>query len=119
MMSDVPKHDIGDVIYLRESAALGFLEAMRVGGISKNDSVWIYSLVANQLQPNQASIYGDRIYSTYGRGQIHSSSGAPLYFTEDEFLTLCEALVLIRNSLQSRLLTIESQIADLCSEGTE
>jgi len=119
MMSN-PKYNVNDVVYLRESAALGFLEAMRINSVNNSDisSGWLYTLSASQLQPIAASHYGEMITSTYGRGSIHSSSGAQVYFTEDEFVSLCEALDLIRAVLQARLSKVEAQIADLCEETT-
>jgi hypothetical protein len=86
MATTSPKYAIGDVVYLRESAALGFLEAVKVNGIhlGRDSDGWLYTVNAS-LSPPSAGAYMDR--------RSHVSTQI-LYYGEDEFVTHCDALVL-------------------------
>lgn len=98
-------YDIGDVVYLKESAALGFLEAVRISGIYKRDNGWVYTVSARSSNPSAADHYGD-----------HASVvlGSVMYFTIDEFIPLCDALDLIEANLQRQLSNVQSQRSSLC-----
>lgn len=97
----VPKYDINDIVYLRESAALGFLEPVRISGISKKGDEWIYSVYAGIAGAASASLYGDR------RSHIHNNV---LLFTENEFVSEYDALVLTKVNLERQLSNIQKQI---------
>lgn len=81
-MATNPKHTVGDVVYLLESAAIGSLEAVKIGGVHLGQGGWMYTI-------------------NVGIGQIghldrRSSIGNQvLYYTEDEFLLFHDALVLV------------------------
>lgn len=98
---DIPKYDINDIVYLRESAALGFLEAVRINGLTKRDNDWVYSIYAGTVGAANANLYGDR------RSLIN---GSLLYFTENEFVTEYEAMVLTKANLERQLDSIDRQI---------
>jgi hypothetical protein len=106
-MINPPTYDIGDVVYLRESAALGFLEAVVISGISRGPNNWVYSIVARAGQPAAPALYGDRI--TAVQGMI-------LYFSEDEFVTVCDAQALVEANLQAQLDRIQLQRASQCPD---
>lgn len=98
-----PLYDVGDVVYLKESAALGLVEAVRIGTVTKNNSGWAYGIVTSSAQMS-----GDR------RSVVH---GGVIYYGEDEFVTLCEALNLAEANVRLKLEKIQAQRAALCEDG--
>lgn len=106
---DPPLFDRGDVVYLRESAALGFLEAVKINGAMLGPQGWLYSVAARIGSPRAPSHIGDRISAV---------NGMTLFFTEDEFVEHCEALALVEANLQTQLDRIQAQRASACSEIT-
>jgi len=104
-MSDTPLYDFNDIVYLRESAALGFIEPVRIAGISKVANTWTYTISMSVSQPTPVSHYGDR---------IHRVQGSVLYFTEEEFVLLCDALELAEANAQKQLDNLQAQRASLC-----
>ncbi len=104
-----PLYDINDIVYLRESAALGFIEAVRISGVSKHHTGWIYTLEARTAQPTAPSLYGDRISFT---------NRATLYFSENELLGLCDALDLAETHALSVLQKIQAQKQQYCDNST-
>ena len=101
-----PKYSPGDVVYLRESAALGFLEPVKVSTIIFNNNVWVYTIQASPSQPLAPSLYGDR---------TSLISGSVLYFTEDEMIDECTALNLAEARAQAVLLAIQSKKQKHCT----
>jgi len=77
----MPTYDVGDIVYLRESAAIGYLEPLKISGLSKSSLGWVYTVVAGGSSP----------YSTYG-DRKSLINGAILYYTESEFVSLRAAL---------------------------
>lgn len=104
-----PLYEEGDVVYLRESAALGFLEAVRIGGITHSSQGWLYVVESRVPQPRAAAHIGDRITAVHGK---------PLYFSESEFVTHCDALDLVEANLSTQLNRIQAQKASLCADPT-
>lgn len=103
-----PTYDVGNVVYLKESAALGFLEAVKISGIYRNTDGWIYTTEARSAQPSAAATYGDRISFT---------NRATLYFSESEFVDVCAALDLAEAYAQRLLQSIQARKASLCNGG--
>lgn len=101
-----PAYDIGDVLYLRESAALGHLEAVRIASIAKNNGEWIYTVNVSAGRPAAMSHFGDR---------IQGIQGATLYYTENELIVLCDALALAEANAYRQLQLIQSQKDQLCN----
>jgi len=100
-MTNAPKYDIGNVVYLRESAALGFLEPARISGISRRGPDWIYSIYVGLAGSTSANLFGDR------RSMVHNNT---LFFTEEEFVTELEALQLTKSNLERQLNSVNQQI---------
>ena len=100
-----PIFDIGQVVYLKESAALGFLEPVRINGIHKHNDGWLYSIRNNVSQPSAVSQYGDR---------LAMNSGQTLFFSEDEFVLVCDALALAEANALAVLSKLQAQRASLC-----
>jgi hypothetical protein len=105
-MSDTPKYKAGDHVYLKESAASGFLESVRINGVYNNNYGWAYTISAGSREPAGARLYGDR---------VSLINNALLFFTEDELVNICDALQLAEASLQNALNKIQAQKASLCS----
>jgi hypothetical protein len=106
-MIDPPLYSPGDILYLRESAALGFLEAVQVSGLTYGPNGWIYTIAARAGQPTAPSHRGDRITAV---------QGMVLYFSEDEFVPVCDAQALVEANLQAQLDRIQAQRAALCPD---
>lgn len=82
-----PTYQYGDTVYLRESAAVGSLEAVRIGGVHQGPNGWMYSL-----------------NYTSGAGLFDRRSAVAtqtLFFSEDELLTFCDALVLVERNARA------------------
>lgn len=95
-----PTYSVGDVKYVRESAALGFLEAVKINSITMMNGIWVYSIQQSPSQPLSPNLYGDR---------TSLINGSVLYFTADELIDLCTALSLAEDKAQSNLANIQSQ----------
>ena len=101
-----PKYAIDEVVYLRESSAIGFIEAARISGITYSDQGWLYTLRTNIANPRVPTTFGDRnAFAKFGE----------LIYTEDELITYCDALVLAEAYAQRVLTNIQSQIASFCN----
>ena len=105
MTIETPLYDVGDVVYLKESAAMGFLEAVAISGITRNRGIWSYAISFAGSGPTAPSYYGDRVSSTQHK---------LLYFTETEFVTKCDALALAKANLELQLSSIQAQINSIC-----
>ena len=104
-----PKYEPNDVVYLRESAAIGHLEAVTIRGLSYYNGKWIYAIRAGSLLPTPVALYGDRI------SMVNSQT---LQFSEEELIPLCEALALAEANAAAQLLRIQTQRAGLCPDVT-
>lgn len=105
MPPTLPKYDVADVVYLRESAAIGSLEAVKISGIHKSANGWLYTVTAGTVGAVAPPVYGDR---------ISGISGATLYYSEDELITLCDALVLREANALEQFRTARAQRVALC-----
>lgn len=100
-----PTYSINDVVYLKESAAIGFLEAVRISSVTLGQIGWIYTVNFNASRPVNASTYGDRIVF---------NQGAAVYYTENEFVNHCEALTMALAYHQAAVSKISAQLEALC-----
>jgi hypothetical protein len=101
-----PTYTINDVVYLKESAARGFLEAVRISSINLGQSGWIYTVNFNASRPINSPTYGDRIVF---------NQGAAVYYTESEFVNHCQALSLALAYHQAAVNKLSAQLEALCS----
>lgn len=104
-MTETPKYTERDVVYLKESAALGFLEAVTISGVMKNNGKWLYTI--NVSAAPMTTLYGDK------RSLVH---GNTLYFSEDEFVLMCDALDLAEAHAQRVLDKVKAQKAMFCNQ---
>jgi hypothetical protein len=94
-MAKAPLYDIGQIVYLKESAALGFLEAYAIKdmGYQPNGKL-IYTLVTSLKSPAAVQTIGDRI-----TGQ----RVLPIRFYEEDLIEYREALEMCILNLQTQL----------------
>ena len=104
-----PLYNVNDTVYLRESAALGHLEAVSISGIYSRSDSWMYTILVARPGVTGVAHYGDRITVT---------NASTLYFTEDEFVLLCDALDLAEANAQAQLARIQAQRSTLCGGDT-
>ena len=58
-------YEVNDLVYLSESAKLGFLESYQVSGVRQDASgEWLYLISVPQRSPTSLPTYGDRITLT-------------------------------------------------------
>lgn len=108
-MKTNPKYTVGDSVYLKESAALGFLEAVLISGVHLGQNGWMYSIDVNIQRPAPIAQYGDR------KSLVNT---ATLFFSEEEFVELCDALTLAEVNAQLALNRLKAQRQALCPTGT-
>lgn len=78
-----PRFKIGEVVYLVESAALGELEAYKIGALKQTSpDIWVYQIFIEQKPPTEQTV-GDRIDLKEPRD---------LFYEESELFTVCEAI---------------------------
>lgn len=95
-----PTYATGDVVYLRESAALGCLESYVISGVYSRNGSWIYTIAVNpRIIPSQFS-FGER------RSMVDTHI---LQFEECEFVDYCAALDMAEQYLVSQLALIRSK----------
>jgi len=100
-----PTYQINDIVYLKESAAKGFLEALRISGVSAYGSNWLYSIAVRNTSITTA---------TFGDHHRTMMTNAIMYFTESEFINLCDALQMSKDYHERMLLSINTQLSQMC-----
>lgn len=106
MAIEAPTYQEGDQVYLRESAALGFLEAVTISGIRRINGKWAYAIRAGMARPYAATTYGDRTSLV---------NGATLFFTESELISVCDALDLAIANAERVLERLQAQRNSICT----
>lgn len=105
---NLPKYQINDSVFLRESASMGFLEPAKISGVHLHtDGTWVYSIGSSS---RESSPYGDRL------SFVNSNV---LFFSEDELILKCDALVLMEEAARNLLTSIQAQKSLLCPDSTE
>jgi hypothetical protein len=90
-----PRYNIGQVVYLRESAALGFLEAYAVKRpYYELDGTVKYELITSIRPPNALQTIGDRVTG------LHE---LPLRIRESDLISYCDAIDLATDNLALQL----------------
>ncbi len=100
------KYNPGDVVYLRESAALGQLEAVKISGAHLGQNGWMYSINSSLSPPSMGG-------AMERRSQISTQT---VYYTEDEFLVLCDALVLVETNAKASYDRAKAQRQSFCPD---
>ena len=108
-MATAPTYDINDVVYLKSSAEIGFIEAVRVSNIAYDPltKLPVY-LISRQTKPPQESTVGD---------QVDLKSDFNYWLTEDELLTYCDALDMAILSQEAQLVKLRARRDAQC-DGT-
>lgn len=108
-MPTKPTYNIGDVVYSVESAALGELDAYRIGSIhQKAPGFWVYQIYINKRPPDQQTVE-DRI-------DLRTTSN--LFFEESDLTGLCGAVHLAVLNVQSRINNIFLKLQN-CGTGAD
>lgn len=103
-----PKFDIGDIIYLEESAKLGFLESYSISTVRQDaDGTWIYSISVPMRPPHNNMTYGDRITL---RNDI------VFEIAESDIIDFCDAVDLAISTKQSELSKLQSLKSIQCED---
>lgn len=97
-----PKYGIREIVYVRESALLGYLEPLKVEGVQFSPDIGknFYYFYFRKSQPS-VQIAGDAIDLKNGKG---------IQIIEDDLLTYGEALSVKKNALLKELSLTNSQI---------
>ncbi len=94
-----PKYDVDAIVYFREAAAIGSLEAVRISGVHRNNFGWVYS-ISTTLSPPSPGVFLDR------RSHVNTEI---LFFSEDEFVDYCGALELAEDKAKRHLDYVQAQ----------
>lgn len=110
-MANNPAYSSGDVVYLRESAALGFIESYQIDGIyyDNTNRQWIYTIDVRHRGPAPST--------TIDRVDLRNRER--LRFREDELVGFCEAIQLAIDETENRLSKLQSIRDAQCSESSE
>jgi hypothetical protein len=106
-MATSPQYTVNDVVYLRESAAMGFLEAVKVSGVHLGQTGWLYTFNIGLTPPSPGGAHLDR------RSNIGTQT---LYFTEDELVLYCEAIRLAEDNAKRAYESFRAQRLALCPD---
>ena len=110
MPYDAPLYERGNTVYLRESAAVGFLEAHTISGVTRGPNGWVYTIMVRPNLPSHAPHYGERRSLT---------NGAVITFEECEFIVICDALRLAEQYHLNQLSAIQSRLATYCVDSDQ
>lgn len=107
-----PLYNIGQTIYLRESASLGFIEAYTIKRPTYElDGTIFYELVTGARAPDAVATIGDRIT---GRPVL------PLKLRESDLILYCPALELAIDNLALQLTQLQNlRLSAGCPDVTE
>lgn len=111
MAANTPKYAIDEVIYLRESAMLGFIESYKIDGIEFDNRIkqWIYKIQIRQRGPSPNTIID--------RADLRHFE--VLRFREDELMTFCDAIDIAISKAEERLSRLIAARASKCGDNTE
>jgi len=101
-----PRFRIGDIVYLRESAEFGQLEAYRVGQISRAGGQFAYTIFINPRPPHEAAI-GDQIDGK--RRNVQMTYG------ESTLIPFCDAVDIAIGVVEQRLDSLRNIQTARCS----
>lgn len=99
MAEQAPIFERGQVVYVKESAALGFLEPFKIQSISYPPCGGIkYTICTGQSGPTASTTMGDRI----------TKHGVKAYsMNEEDLMLYSEAICLVEQSLARQLTAIQ------------
>jgi len=107
MAATTPAFDIGDVVYLKSSAEIGFIEATRISNIGYNTLTKLpMYLISRQPKPPQEATVGD---------QVDLKSDLDYWLTEDELLVYCDALDMAITAQEAQLAKLRARRDAQCN----
>lgn len=80
-----PRYAVHQEVYIRSSAAIGMLEPVWITALFYRGQGWVYNFRTGRRAPHSPNVYGN---------QQSLVTGQPLYLSEDEMVTKCEAFIL-------------------------
>lgn len=102
-----PAFEVGQVVYFRESAAIGNIEPIIISSIMSKSDTWLYSVRFKGSMPTASPQYGDKI------SVIHATT---IFYQQSELITLCEALEIAEQNAQRVLNKIQAQRTAVCPQ---
>jgi len=103
----VPQYQVDDIVYLIESAKVGFIESYRISGVRQNEAgVWMY-LVAVSPRSTAGSTYGDR---------ITLQQNLDFELVESELCAYCDAVNLALAAVQANVSRLQALKSAHCEE---
>lgn len=100
-MAQGPRYRIGDVVHSVESAALGELDAYKIGSIhQKSPGVWVYQIYIEKRSPDQQTV----------EDRIDLRTTWDLFYEESELTDVCSAVNLAINNIQARINRATNQL---------
>lgn len=106
MPPTAPIYRRDDVVFLKESALIGKLESYKITSLKQiQDGRWVYQVDINKKPPHRGLV-GDSFDSR--------TSEPSLYFTEIDFVSVCEALDIIVSRLNKQISSLQSKINSRC-----
>ncbi|MDP1712585.1 MAG: hypothetical protein Q8K86_09020 [Candidatus Nanopelagicaceae bacterium] len=99
-----PRYAVGDQVFLKTSAALGFMEPYFISQVMTRGAGWQY-MVSIRKKPNQSPTVGDVVDLRYQQ---------PFVIDESDLVDPCDASTLVVNVLRSRLVRAEAVHDSLC-----
>jgi hypothetical protein len=106
MATSIPLYEFGQVVYLRESAATGFIEPVKISGVHRGKDGWLYTINVTMSPPSSGG-FGDR------RSMVNTQL---LYYSESEFVTVCDAYLLAEANAKLAYDRIKAQRRALCPD---
>jgi hypothetical protein len=105
-MPNAPLYNIGDIIYLKESAAIGKLESYRIDNIIFDSSVslWMY-----QVDVRQRGSESRTVLDAYNLSQRRI-----LFFKEPEVGTFCDVIDTAITAHENRLTLLNFKANGVC-----
>lgn len=98
-----PLYNRDNDVYLKESAAVGFLERVRIQHVTQTPSGgWAYGIIQEPGQPNAIPTVNDQMQHIQRR---------QVYYGESELITYCAALTLAKAYFERQLAKIETMLA--------
>lgn len=103
-MAQTPKYAVKDDVYFRTSAAIGYLEKIRVASVAQvTPGEWVYGVARVTAQPNALPTITDN---------INYVQNTQVFYRESELITYCEALPLARAYHASALAKIDMMMTN-------
>jgi hypothetical protein len=105
-MATNPMYKKDDVVYLKESAMIGFVESYKINGIRLDSRLnkWVYEINISHRGPETSTMID----------MVNLRSNEKLSFYEDELTDFCDAVQLAYTHAQERVAFLQAQLSARC-----